>query len=146
MLRCGYTLERTVHDYGVDLLLYTYDANGEYENDAISIQMKATDSLAVLQDQETISLSIACADLERWLEETLPIILILYDAQADVAYWMYVQAYFAGQSDFRLSDLGETTTVYLKRSNIVNEEVIRKLAEFKANVRRQIRGVIHHEG
>lgn len=32
VLRCGHTLERFWHDYGFDLLLYTYDNNGEYEN------------------------------------------------------------------------------------------------------------------
>ncbi len=29
-------------------------------------------------------------DLELWLREPVPYILIVYDAQSDVAYWLYV--------------------------------------------------------
>ena len=39
VLLCGHTVERVLHDYGIDLLLYTYDGNGESENDTIYIQL-----------------------------------------------------------------------------------------------------------
>ena len=63
-LLCGYSVERVEHDYGIDLILFTYDDNGEIENGQIFIQLKATDSLRVLGDQETISFSVERSDLE----------------------------------------------------------------------------------
>lgn len=33
VLHCGFTVERMVHDYGVDLLLYTYSPEGEIEDE-----------------------------------------------------------------------------------------------------------------
>ena len=134
-----------MHDYGIDLVVYTYDANGEVESEVLNIQMKATDHLPLLQDQQTIPFAIERADLERWLAETMPVLLILYDAQGDVAYWLYVQAYFAQQPDFRLAAAGETITVHLKRDRIVNENAIRAFARFKESIARQIQGVSHHD-
>ena len=53
VLRCGYTVERHWHDYGFDLLLYTYNNNGEYENGDVRIQVKATDHLKRKADGTT---------------------------------------------------------------------------------------------
>src|SRR5262249_11030256 len=44
-LLCGYTVEKIVHDYGYDLLLFTFDAKGYVENGFVFLQVKATDSL-----------------------------------------------------------------------------------------------------
>jgi hypothetical protein len=38
ILRCGFTAERVFHDYGVDLYMSTYKANGEAENDLVLFQ------------------------------------------------------------------------------------------------------------
>ena len=45
VLRCGWTVERSRHDYGIDLYMHTYNANGEVENGWIRFQVKATDRL-----------------------------------------------------------------------------------------------------
>ncbi len=50
-LRCGFTVERIVHDYGIDLTLSTYSASGEIENGLVYIQLKATDRLRVRDNQ-----------------------------------------------------------------------------------------------
>jgi hypothetical protein len=44
-LLCGHTVERVRSDYGVDLLLFTFDASGEMEDGYIPIQVKATEGL-----------------------------------------------------------------------------------------------------
>ncbi|BAZ08938.1 hypothetical protein NIES4071_07440 [Calothrix sp. NIES-4071] len=61
---CGYSVERIEHDYGYDLVIFTYNAEGEIENGQIYIQLKATDSLSLLADQKTISFTLARSDLE----------------------------------------------------------------------------------
>ncbi|MCI0459966.1 MAG: DUF4365 domain-containing protein [Gemmataceae bacterium] len=45
VLRCGWTAERSRHDYGIDLFVETYSAEGEVQNGRILLQLKATDSL-----------------------------------------------------------------------------------------------------
>lgn len=36
-LLCGFTVVRIVHDYGIDLLLYTFNDDGKVENETIKI-------------------------------------------------------------------------------------------------------------
>src|SRR5438105_586468 len=61
VLRCGWTTERTRHDYA-------------------------------------------------WRRELMPVILILYDASEDTAYWLHVQPYFGGRPRAR-RQAGATTTI-----------------------------------
>jgi hypothetical protein len=50
----------------------------------------------------------------------MPVILVVYDAQADIAYWLYVQAYFAGLPKFNPRTGSESITVHIPRSNVLN--------------------------
>jgi hypothetical protein len=143
-LLCGYSVERVEHDYGIDLVIFTYDANGEVENGQIYVQLKATDRASRLADDSTVTFSLKRADLELWLQEPMPWILIVYDAQADLAYWLYIQAFFEAQTDFELFRAGDIVTVHLPTSNIVNQEAFWQFARYKENVLTQIQGVIRH--
>lgn len=130
VLLCGYSVERIEYDYGYDLLVFTYNAEGEIENGQIYIQLKATDSLSILADQKTISFTIARSDLELWLFEPMPCILIIYDAQKSQAYWLYLQAYFESLEKFDLSQAGNSVTVRLPKDNILNQQAIKIFAKF----------------
>lgn len=144
ILLCGFSVERVEHDYGIDLVIFTYDANGEIENGQIYVQLKATDALRRIGDGSLIAFSLQRSDVEFWLQEPMPWILIVYDAQDDLAYWLYVQAYFERQLGFDLAQVGETVTVYLPTSNILNQEAVRQFAQYKGNVLAQVQGVIRH--
>ena len=89
-LLAGYAVDRVQHDYGIDLSVSTYDAAGAIENGFLLVQVKATDHLSLLADQQTIALRVERADLDWWLGGPLPVIVVLYDAQADVAYCLDV--------------------------------------------------------
>jgi hypothetical protein len=39
-LMCGYSLERILHDYGLDLVMFTYNVNGEMDDGEILLQVK----------------------------------------------------------------------------------------------------------
>ena len=93
-LRCGFSVERIEHDYGLDLVLFTYDRYGEIENGQVFIQLKASDHLDLSAGRDTFPFQVKRADLEYWLREPWPVILVLYDARRDRAYWLYLQAYF----------------------------------------------------
>jgi hypothetical protein len=54
VLRCGWTVERTQYDYGLDLVMRTYSASGEIESGTVWFQLKATDHLPQSHDQQTI--------------------------------------------------------------------------------------------
>jgi Domain of unknown function (DUF4365) len=127
---CGYSVERIEYDYGYDLVVFTYDANGEIENGQIYIQVKATDTIRLLTDQETVSFTLNSSDLELWLFEPMPCILVVYDAQKNVAYWLYLQAYFQKIEEFDLSLMGETVTVNIPRKNIINQAAIKIFAKY----------------
>ena len=145
-LLCGYSMERITHDYGIDSLLYTYTDEGEIENECVRIQFKATDHLLRHQGGETIAFPVERSDLEHWLAERFPVILIVYDAQTDAAYWVYVQAYFQRQAGFDLALAGETVTVSIRLTNCVDTAAIRQFARFKARLLNQTEGVTHDEG
>ncbi|KOP27446.1 hypothetical protein AMR41_05485 [Hapalosiphon sp. MRB220] len=141
---CGYSVERIEYDYGFDLVMFTYDANGEIENGQVYLQLKARDSLRILADKETIAFTLERSDIELWLFEPMPCILIVYDSQVSVSYWLYLQAYFESLEKFDLYKIGETFTVRLSQENILNEEAIKKFAQYRDDVLKQLQGVIRH--
>jgi hypothetical protein len=55
---CGYSVERIEYNYGYDLQIFTYDENGEIENGQIYVQLKATNSLIKLVDNETVTFKL----------------------------------------------------------------------------------------
>lgn len=101
-LSCGFAIERISHDYGIDANLYTYSNSGELENGCIYIQLKATESPKYSKKGDFLSFAIKKSDLETWLEEPLPVILVVYDVTIDRAYWVYIQRYFESLRGFNL--------------------------------------------
>jgi hypothetical protein len=143
-LQSGFTVERFVHDYGIDLFLSTYNRLGETEHGMIFLQLKATDHLKLLSGGRVVALRIARGNLLAWLAEPMPVILIVYDAKAGVAYWLYVQGYFESQPSFSLANVGEEVTVHLPRSSVVDRSAMKRFARFRDEVLRQMRGRIRH--
>lgn len=142
---CGYSVERIEYDYGYDLQIFTYDENGEIENGQIYVQLKATSSLIKLVDNATVTFKLTRSDLELWLNEPMPCILIIYDAQINEAYWLYLQAYFENLEKFNIQQIRESIIVRVPTKNIINQEAIKKFATFKNDVLKQLRGVIRHD-
>jgi len=62
ILRCGFSVERVFHDYGLDLYMSTYDSAGEAENGMVLFQLKATDHLKLRADGEALLLRIERTD------------------------------------------------------------------------------------
>ena len=144
-LLCGYSVERIVHDYGIDLWISTYDHAGELENGQIRVQVKATDRLKTVSGGRAVAVRVAQADFRHWLLEPMPVVLMVYDAQADVACWLYVQAYFETQGGVDLDRMGVKMTVHIPRENVVDQGAMRRFAEFRDKVLAQVKGVVHHD-
>jgi hypothetical protein len=134
VLHCGFAVERVYHDYGVDLVMFTYRHSGEVEAGQVLIQLKATDRLKLQSDGRVVAFRVERGDVEVWREEMVPVILVVYDARTDVAYWLHVQG------DLERSRVGArkkspaAMTVHVPRDNVVNGDAVRAWAGLKAAV------------
>jgi hypothetical protein len=132
-LNCGHAVDRVWHDYGLDLALYTFDKRGYLQSGVVWIQVKATDKPKRTQDGSAVLARIQRRDVLAWIADVYPVILVLYDAQRDRAYWISVQSYFAGAQAFGKLK-GQTITVPIPTVNVLNERAIREFARQKAAV------------
>jgi Domain of unknown function (DUF4365) len=144
-LLCGFTLERFAHDYGIDLALFTFNSDGEVEEESILLQVKATDKLRLREGQKSISFRIDRRDLLNWLPQMMPMILIVYDSRKETAYWLYLQSYFRKRADFNLFSMGSTVTVDIPLTNVLNTSAIRRFRRFRDRILAQTHEVIHDE-
>jgi hypothetical protein len=140
----GFSVEKISHDYGLDLVMTTYNEEGEVEGGRVVIQVKATDRPRVLKDGKTICVNVERQHLKHWLRESDPVILIVYDGERDRAFWLYVQAYFQGQRTIDLFRAPQKTTVRIPMSNRLGRRAIRKFREFLHRVQDQLWGIKHH--
>ena len=143
VLLCGCTVERFWHDYGYDLLLTTYDANGEVENGDVRLQVKATDFLRYRRDGKSFSFRVEAVDLRLWLKEITPVILIVYDALREDAYWLYVQAYFESLASFDLSRIEGSIMVFVPTLNKMDAGAVRRFALFRDAISDQLEEINH---
>src|SRR4051812_32165437 len=88
VLRAGFVVHEYRHDYGIDMEISTFDKNGEVEPGVIYVQVKATDDMPRMRRERALSLAIDERDLRAWAMRLHPVILVLYDAQRDLAYWI----------------------------------------------------------
>lgn len=96
------------------------------------------------KDGDTISHSINVTDVNSWRDEIMPVILIVYDALNEVAYWLYLQDYFENSPLFKVPQNRASMTIYLSKKNVVDQQAIALFRQFKEDIRKQILGVITH--
>lgn len=140
VLLCGFSVDRVQHDYGYDLTMTTYHDSGEIQPGPIYIQVKATDRLPRLADGRTISWLISRRDLKLWLQETYPVILVVYHGQRETAYWMHIQAYFASQGSASIFAAGEAVSVRLPLRNRLKPHSVKAIARRKNALHARLRG------
>lgn len=143
ILKRGFSLERIVHDFGIDALLFTYDHHGETENAWIPMQIKATDRIRFAGHRQFVSIRVERAHLRSWLVELYPIILIVYDAQKDRAYWLYLQAHF-GLRRFAVSSGTGKVTIRIPVSQFLNQAAITRIIGYRDAVVAQLEGKVEH--
>lgn len=146
VFQCGHSTERIVHDYGIDLLMFTYNENGEIENGHVQLQLKATDNLRVLKDGETVAFSVEWAHIKSWQWEPFPVILVVYDARGKGrALWLYVQNYIE-TSKIELDDMGDevTVTFHIPVGNRLGKAAIGRFRGFRDKILARVKGVIRH--
>jgi Domain of unknown function (DUF4365) len=111
----GFVLDRVERDYGLDAAMFTYSDSGEIENGDVRFQLKATDRLSVSRDGKTMALRLETGHIRYWAMEPYPVIVILYDAKRDRAYWLDIQKYVERHNEV-LDPAHETVTVRIPTS------------------------------
>lgn len=79
-------------------------------------------------------------NLELWLTQILPVILVLFDAEAEKAYWLYLQLYFE-QKGISVDSI-QTDNFSVQLNDIVDLNAIRKWRDYKNAVLSQVNGGI----
>jgi len=130
ILRCGWVPRRSYPDYGVDMTMESYNADGEVENGTILMQIKATDRIVVVK-KKAIAVRLDWRDLLFWLNESLVGILVIYDGSEDRAWWLHLQEALRAMI-FRIDRAPpETVTLHVPLSNVLDEAAIRSFAKLR---------------
>jgi hypothetical protein len=127
----GFSIVIVYDDYGYDVLLFTYDKNGEFENGYVYIQLKATDNLRLIKNNTIISFPVDKRDISLWRKELYPVIFIVYDAQKNKGYWLYIQEYLKSLQNFSFTKIGKTYNIHIPLSNTIDRKAMKKFAKYK---------------
>lgn len=144
VLLARHTIERLTHDYGIDLMIKTFSKEGEIQVGEILVQMKATDELTLNRQADAVRFRVDRRDLLSWLDEPMPVILVLFDAANEIGYWLYVQFYFESRPRFRRLRATKTVSVTIPLSQRVDLSAIREFAGFRDRVFEQLKGQVSH--
>jgi hypothetical protein len=138
ILEEGHTAQRLGSDYGYDLFLFTYDAQGYVEPGVVCLQLKAAESLHAVGTDYIFDLDVR--DYNLWILEEMPVILILFDASRRRACWLAVQSYFSDEEARRPKKGTKTVRVRVPTRQVVNRRAIAKMRDLKEEARRPSRG------
>jgi len=140
VLLFGCSVQRIYSDYGYDLIMSSFNANGEIEAGIVFFQVKATDNLQLLGDGKTVSWVVSRRDLLLWVSEAFPVILVVYDGRRDRAFWLHVQAYFADHPSADLFLAGQTISVHLPVTNRLNRRSVQRIVQRKNATQARLQG------
>lgn len=131
ILRCGWTAQRLNPDYGLDLLMVTFNRRGEIENGDVRFQIKATDKVKKTAGGNAIAVRLEWRDMIYWLNERSPVILVVYDAQADQAWWLHVQAAVRAVRPEGQAGPPGTLTVHVPVANALDLAAVRRFRRLR---------------
>ena len=114
------------HDYGYDGVIETFNQQGEIENLTFKIQLKSTDVIQFSSQNNGFIIDLSKRDLELWLTDKYPVLLILYDAQAEIAYFADLQTYF-NENRLLLKNVRKFVRIFLEPQAVFNINAIHVL-------------------
>jgi hypothetical protein len=102
----------------------TFNRRGESENGLIWMQVKATDHPGRLQAQNALAVRVERKHLLFWMGELFPVLVVLYDATQDRAYWLHVQEEFGGGKLFEAARAGARLTLRVPRAQVLDRDAM----------------------
>ena len=129
ILLAGYILRRfSQNDYGYDGMIDTFNEEGEAQSLSFMFQLKSTDNIQQSRENDTFTFDLSKRDLELWLNSVNPVILILFDAQKEVAYFIDLQSYFK-KNRISLKNIRKFVRVYLPFKAVFDSLAIQNLGK-----------------
>ena len=113
-------------EYDYNGAIVTFDEEGKINNLSLMVQLKSTDQIQLLPKKAGFGVDLSKQDLERWLSTEMPVLLILYDAQQDIAYFTDLQTYF-NQNLHLLKNVRKFVKISLSSSWVFNKSAILEL-------------------
>lgn len=127
ILYAGFTVQRyNLNDYGYDGLFHTFNESGEIDRGMIHFQLKSTDFIQFSEKKNTFSFDLSERDLEVWLLNANKMLLILYDAQLEKAYFEDIQVYFRNNK-IKFKEGRKFVRIFIPAEKIFNADAIKKL-------------------
>ena len=124
-------MQAIFNDYGLDDIIRTFKENGEVEPGLIWLQVKATDHPQARKGVATIAVRLEYRDVVHWIKEPYPVVLIVYDATEDKAFWLHMQKALQKGGVFKLARSAGRLVVPVPLEQVVNEEAIRHFRRLK---------------
>ncbi len=119
----GHAAHRLVPDYGYDVAMQTFDADGRVEPGLVHWQLKASEAWVVTR--ESVAFDLDVRDYTLWIAERQPVILMLYDVAKRRGYWLDVQEYFRAPRTPRPRPDSKTVRVRIPVAQTVTRRAIR---------------------
>jgi Domain of unknown function (DUF4365) len=123
ILLAGFTMNRNSNDYGIDGYIQTFRHTGEIHEKTIDFQLKSTDNIQYLEKKQAHTFDLSIDDLEFWLSKDRQMLLILYDAQKDIAYYIDLAIYFQ-KNRKSLAEINKFVRVYLPIHQVLNPQAV----------------------
>jgi len=128
LARC--TLQRYLPDYSYDASIHTYNERGEIENGEIYLQLKSTDNINFSEKRNAYTFDLSKRDLELWLYNILPVVLVLYDAKTDQGYYLELKEYFR-KNELVLGKINKFIRVFIPIENVFSIKCVKNLRTLK---------------
>jgi hypothetical protein len=140
ILEEGHTAQRFGSDYSYDLIMSTFDEAGYTEPGSVYFQLKAAESLHAVGSAYVFDVDIR--DYNLWIQEDMPVILVLFDASRRKAYWACIQRYF-DQDAARLPKKGaKSVRVQVPKRQALNRSAVKKMRQLKLQMGRPTLGIL----
>lgn len=137
ILECGYTATRVIEDYGYDLIVETFDERGKVEGGFLLLQLKATDEIHRYErtKDDVFAFPLDARDVLLWMQETVPVLLILFDAARREGYWQHVQTYL---TDHPPAGNTKTLTIEIPKHHVLGIGTIQMIRRQKNQLVRDL--------
>ena len=128
VLYAGYTVMRysQSNDYGYDGLIQTYSKEGEIEPFRLHFQLKSTDNIRFQKRKKSLAFDLSVRDLELWLYDSIIMLLILYDAKQEIAYFIDLQTFF-NENSKTIHENRKFIRVDIPVDNVVTSQSFQKI-------------------
>jgi len=131
VLLAGNTLERIFSDYGLDLQMWTFNEHGEVQQGFVLFQIKATDDLRLVQVRQFVAVRIERRDYRFWSTLAVPVILVVYDAVNDRAFWIHVQEHAQAEASRTIVEFSSSLTIRIPVSQRITVEAVQVMARLR---------------